>query len=589
MDTLLDMNIGQRGDLYIAFTQAGFWVSFVTLLFLGWKKKFPLLPLIAIVLMGRIGFLLGSQWGSIGGEAWQAWFQAGVWPQSPSRSLWGGFVLALLGIELGRRLLGFRHPIYRLYVIAVPLGLAVQRVGCFVAGCCFGSPTTSAFGLHYGAGTPVHFHHWESGLIDPSAVASLGVYPTPLLFMGFYLFAALLMWRLKSNFRSQFGQLAFGLGLLAAGRWLIEFFRDSASNPGLQGEWLAGLKVIQWFVLGFAVLAWGLAFWIEKHGQSDPGVPSSIFSPVRLGVLLTFSLGLALAFRPYFTPTEGWAMVMVASTGVIIWLFSYFQHIPNEYHRWATVFLMVATPLFMAQVSPEKPRVAKTLAEKDSLPTMSGLVELGGAFGQYSTVSRDCDGEIDKRSNFTYRSTGIAYHQQFNLRRFQRAEVSVIGGLGRVDVEGSDRQQSFQGGQVINTWIPFSSTTPVRTIGLRGRYDFRWVGVGAGYYAGSIASDLNPIDIYGRIGPYDIFYAEGGVFNLFPSGLVGQDFFLGLGTGLGHADGRFLRTGFTSKGAWYLGGQAFMAQKWKFGGDMFIDGDGFGLQLNVGYRIPYAP
>ncbi|MEM9984211.1 MAG: prolipoprotein diacylglyceryl transferase family protein, partial [Bacteroidota bacterium] len=584
--TLLEMNIGQRGDLYVAFTQAGFWVSFATLILLGWKKKFPLLPLVAIVLLGRIGFLLGSQWGSVEAEGWQAWLQAGSWPQSSARSLWGGFILALLGIELGRRLLAFKHPIYRLYVIAVPLGLAVQRVGCFVAGCCFGSPTHMVFGLHYGQGTPVHFHHWEEGLIDPFAEASLGVYPIPLLFMGWYGLAALLMWRLRPNFKSQFGQLAFGLGLLATGRWMMEFLRDPASNPGLQGDWLAGLKVIQWVVLIFAVLAWGMAFLVEKYGAADSEVPSADATPIRLGMLLALSLGLVLTFRPYFTPLEGWAIVAVLGTGALIWLLSYFQRIPHGYHRWATVVFMVAGPFFMAQVAPEKPHLAERLAEKDSLPSMSGLVELGGAFGRYSTESRDCDGAVNRRTNYQYQSTGLAYHHQFNLRRFQRAEVSLLAGLGRYDIEGSRRETTFQGGQASTRWVPFSSTTAVRSLGLRGRYDFRWVGVGGGYYFGPLVSEFGSADVYGRIGPYDIFYAEGGLLNMFPISLVGQDFYLGLGTGLGHADGRYLRTGFYGNGAWYLGGRGFIKQKFMLGGDIFIYGNGFGIQLNVGYRIP---
>lgn len=58
----------------------------------------------------------------------------------------GGFV----AVELAKKHLGIRARTGDAYAVALPLGVAIGRLGCAVAGCCYGRPTDSFLAVHVG-------------------------------------------------------------------------------------------------------------------------------------------------------------------------------------------------------------------------------------------------------------------------------------------------------------------------------------------------------------------------------------------------------------------------------------------------------
>lgn len=64
--------------------------------------------------------------------------------------------------------------------MAVPLGLAVGRLGCFFAGCCFGAPTPSALGVVFPPGSDASAAQAKAGLLASRSLWSLPVHPTQL-------------------------------------------------------------------------------------------------------------------------------------------------------------------------------------------------------------------------------------------------------------------------------------------------------------------------------------------------------------------------------------------------------------------------
>ncbi len=98
----------------------------------------------------------------------------------------GGFVLIgglLTGLATGLAVARFyKLPVLKTADLAMPLMLlaaAFGRVGCFLAGCCFGSPC--AVGMRYPNGSLAHTEHVTAGLIAPWAGQSLPTVPMPLL------------------------------------------------------------------------------------------------------------------------------------------------------------------------------------------------------------------------------------------------------------------------------------------------------------------------------------------------------------------------------------------------------------------------
>lgn len=136
-----------------------------------------------------------------------------------------------------------------LFAPSLTLAQGFGRIGCFLAGCCYGEETDGWYG--------VTFHD--------SSYAPNGVplVPTQLLESGFnFGLFFLLLWlgrRFKAN------GLVAGLYLLlyAVGRFMIEFVR----GDGIRG-YVGLLSTSQWIALGMALLAGLLLFLQTRKGTA---------------------------------------------------------------------------------------------------------------------------------------------------------------------------------------------------------------------------------------------------------------------------------------------------------------------------------
>lgn len=82
-------------------------------------------------------------------------------------ALYGGLVTgALAGVGLAG---GMRLPAWRLAdaaAVGMGLGIAINRVGCFLQGCCYGRPTTLPWGVVFPTGSPAWARQMVEG--DPN-------------------------------------------------------------------------------------------------------------------------------------------------------------------------------------------------------------------------------------------------------------------------------------------------------------------------------------------------------------------------------------------------------------------------------------
>ncbi|MBU1428950.1 prolipoprotein diacylglyceryl transferase [Myxococcota bacterium] len=180
----------------------------------------------------------------------------------------------------------------------VALGLGFGRMGCFLAGCCFGqitdAPTALEFpgyviearvndtcpknydfiesdkGIKYCAwGRPAFLNHVKHDLLPPKSRHSHPVHATQLYELAFSwsIFAWLYFWRRKRARYS--GQLFVEFALLyGIGRFVVEFFR--ADDRGL---WLGGLlSTSQIIALPFIFVALYL-MWRWRHKVTPPEPP----------------------------------------------------------------------------------------------------------------------------------------------------------------------------------------------------------------------------------------------------------------------------------------------------------------------------
>jgi len=175
---------------------------------------------------------------------------------------YGGFILALVTAWFFARRM--KWPFLELSDMAAPtiaLGLAFGRLGCFLAGCCFGKLTNMPWGVHF----PVHSDAWkhhrehfyealQAQHAHTGEWMSLAVHPTQLyeLFGALAIFAFLWFYRRK---RLAYPGQSIAFLLISYGvlRFIIEFFRDDD-----RGGYI--LSTSQWISLPLillgAMIAW---------------------------------------------------------------------------------------------------------------------------------------------------------------------------------------------------------------------------------------------------------------------------------------------------------------------------------------------
>lgn len=159
-----------------------------------------------------------------------------------SSNFWlgGGFVF-YGGLIAGLLYLLLYHLIWKLHpqwikwgLVSLALGHGIGRIGCFLAGCCYGEVTEAWWGIH------LHGHDRH---------------PTQLIEALSLMILALLLKRMNQQ-GMLLATYAMGYGGV---RFLLEYLRADQ----LRGMWAAGLTPSQW--LSLALVISGSCWWIKKR------------------------------------------------------------------------------------------------------------------------------------------------------------------------------------------------------------------------------------------------------------------------------------------------------------------------------------
>jgi phosphatidylglycerol---prolipoprotein diacylglyceryl transferase len=170
---------------------------------------------------------------------------------------YGGLILAVLVSVWYIR----RHhlPLWRtcdVFAPGIALGHAIGRVGCLMAGCCYGRPTSAPWGIVFSdafaanfVGTPLHVHLHPTQLYESAA--------------ELLILAALLAMEKRGR---AFGGRTFWAYVLfyAVARFVIEFFRGD--DRGM----LFGVSTSQFISLILAPLAIAMLVWLGRRREAAP-------------------------------------------------------------------------------------------------------------------------------------------------------------------------------------------------------------------------------------------------------------------------------------------------------------------------------
>ncbi|MBX2966158.1 MAG: prolipoprotein diacylglyceryl transferase [Cyclobacteriaceae bacterium] len=189
----------------------------------------------------------------VGGKVFLFFENPSWYMESPKRLFTGsGFVFYGSFLFAVPTMLWFfkknKLPVYQMLDIMAIVTCLVHmfgRLGCFMAGCCYGKPTTSAFGVVF---------------TDPACQAkplNTPLYPTQLMESGFIFLVMLflLFIRQKKKFHGQLFLLY--LMLYAVGRFVLEYFRGDEVRGFVVDGYVSHSQFIALAIFGVAALIYG--------------------------------------------------------------------------------------------------------------------------------------------------------------------------------------------------------------------------------------------------------------------------------------------------------------------------------------------
>lgn len=194
--------------------------------------------------------------------AWAEFYTGGF-------AYYGGFLLA--GPVAWRLLKTDRFPFWKAADMAgmvVPIGLGFGRLGCLLAGCCFGEPSSVPWALSFPPGSPASEAQSKANLLPSIADASLPVHPTQIYESAacFALAAVLILWfQARKRYDGQvFVVFVAGYALI---RFLLEFVRDDERGG------LVGLSTSQLIGVVLLVGAYRLHRWLAQKSPAVTALP----------------------------------------------------------------------------------------------------------------------------------------------------------------------------------------------------------------------------------------------------------------------------------------------------------------------------
>lgn len=433
------------------------------LVYQGKKRGFELIPWFLVIATAFLFFMVGTQVVKFSAADWGHVFQFQPLGHSPGRSVLGGLLLGIPGLLLAQYLLRFRASTLDLFALGAPLGMVVQRMGCHLAGCCFGTPTTAPWGVAYAAEARAWGHQVQQGLIPAEALHSAPVHPTPLYeALGcLLLFAAILFAR--KRIKAPGNLVVATLAGYAVLRFLLAFVR--ADSHAL----LAGLSLVQWVLMLLVPVLGIVFFYREKHVTPTAATPAHVTGRFALLYFLCLALLFFLVAK-WLSPLEIITLNLVLTPCLVFIGWKVFVAVTAPQARWATVGLAACSLVLMSQTIPYK-------APYDTTRVSTTYLEFGGATGkaEYERFLDDCDGsgqELEFKNTYEALSAGLGKIQEKPNGDFVQFGANVTLG-NNTETVWIDDVKAYRNERSLFSVNPFY------------QYDWRLVGLGAGFHAGN--------------------------------------------------------------------------------------------------------
>lgn len=420
MNLLINSEYG--GYYYDLFYRLSFLVCFGIFLIESWRRKYPLSTILLIAATTIFFAILGSKISAVSWAEWKAFLTTGAPLALDGKSSFGALLFGWLGIGIAQRTLGFKRSVLDLYLLALPITLIFQRLGCLMAGCCYGSASTLPWAMEYGREHVAWKVQHAQGLIDGMSEHTLAIHPVPLYFILAFLLIILLALHFGRRFRANGNQTLFVLVLLFGFRFFIEFFRDPVTNHGW-GEAFWGIKQIQWLLLGFVLILSAIISFRERRyrpvTESDPFTAKrQIARQLALWAIPPLGLWLLPGWFSFSEITIIHAHVLFAALALAWIAFHQFTH-PRL--RGVTAVLLIVALFSMGQTYQDLPA-----ENRDHQPKIIQSVTFGFLEGRNPYEYDQRGDAIPGTTKYTY--GGSCYGTEYTTDHYNAGPYFTAGG-----------------------------------------------------------------------------------------------------------------------------------------------------------------
>jgi hypothetical protein len=486
MNALEVVSAGPYNALYVA----GVVMALAAALWEGRRRGWPLLPWLALLAVTLAGGVIGSKL-----------LHFDLHPAAPGeKTILGGIVGGMFALLLVTRFLRFDRAAPDALIIAGPIGFAFGRIGCFLAGCCFGRPTELPWGTTYAAGTPPFRAQLAEGLITADAARSLAVHPTQLYEAILAVALCIGIWHTRQFLRKPGGAMIALLLGFSVGRLLIEFLRVR------EADLLLGMTAVQWVLATAVVGLTILLLWREGRLRTPARIATA--PAARLFLVAVAALSALLVGWNWFTPLERIALGLASIPPVLLLVKLHLGGARRTFPGLAAAALLIP---------PIAPGTLNTSADTLSEYPYSYYTAGGGAMtGAYAETC----GPLHR---YTVGGASMGYTHVTGPNTRYSVRGQLFAGTDRV--ERGLYEDGFQPGR--------SESSTILGLSAMGQYDAPFLGVGLGGVVGKLVLDGDTQSLLPsaslRIGRLDRFFVEGRIFSHEPAPVPGPGLKLGAG------------------------------------------------------------
>ncbi len=310
----LTLDLGLTRDYYPVFYKTAFLIGVFVLFFEGIRSKIKSSTWLICIVFTFACVIIGSRLGTFNLSQWEQFLHQDVKPNFGHKSAFGGMLFGILGFLFIKRFFGLKNHVVDSFAFFIPLVMLFQRIGCLMAGCCFGKPYEGLGCVHYSGFSFIRDYQLSMGWINYNEMMLLPVHAVPVYLMVVSLLTIVILVWAKPRLKNPGSLILLSLTCMGLGRFGVEFFRESITNHAL-GSQIYGLKAVQWVLIIATSIGAIWLFWNEMRKTNAQLYHVEIKPQREISAVVFLSIFIIQA-NTFFTLEE--LMVLHAVLGIAI-------------------------------------------------------------------------------------------------------------------------------------------------------------------------------------------------------------------------------------------------------------------------------